>query len=133
MGLYNEAINQNIDNLQVNRRIGNGGGSGSGGYSKQTLYANDTAAAQSIVLSDSYKNYDALSFRITRIADSKDNYQDEKYFDKDYIEKCQLNGAYFQFFAYSEWNTFAVADENNFNLINHGGTVYVNEVIGIKY
>ena len=89
MGLYNESLNQNIDNLQVNSRLGNGGGSGSGGYSKQTLYVNDTATAQSIVLSDSYKNYDALSFRITRIADNKDNYQDEKYFDKDYIEKSQ--------------------------------------------
>lgn len=27
MGIYNEAINQNIDNLQVNTRLGNGGGS----------------------------------------------------------------------------------------------------------
>lgn len=26
MGLYNESLNQNIDNLQVNRKIGNGSG-----------------------------------------------------------------------------------------------------------
>ena len=26
MGLYNESLNQNIDNLQVNEKIGNGSG-----------------------------------------------------------------------------------------------------------
>ena len=129
MGLYNEAINQNIDNLQVNTRLGNG----SGGYSKQTLYVNDTTTAQSIVLSDSYKNYDLLIFRMIRVADGLDNYQDEKYYDKDWIEECQNSNNRIQFFGYNQWNTYQVTDETHFTLTHAANGVYTKEVVGIKY
>ena len=129
MGLYNESINQNIDNLQVNARLGNGGGS----RTKQTLYTNSTASAQPIELSDSYKNYDLLIFRMIRVADGLDNYQDEKYYDKDWIEECQNSNNRIQFFAYNQWNTYQVTDETHFTLSNASNGVYTKEVIGIKY
>ena len=110
--------------------VGSGGG---GGRTKQTLYTNSTASAQSIVLSDSYKNYDLLMFRMIRIADGVDNFQEEKYFDKDWLEQCQNSNSLIQFFGYTQWNTYQVTDETHFTLTNSANGVYVKEVIGVNF
>ena len=106
---------------------------GSGSRTKQTLYTNSTASAQSIVLSDSYKNYDLLMFRMIRIADGFDNFQEEKYFDKDWLEQCQNSNSLIQFFGYTQWNTYQVTDETHFTLTNSANGVYVKEVIGVNF
>lgn len=104
-----------------------------GGRTKQTLYTNSTTSAQSIELSDSYKNYDLLMFRMIRIADGFDNFQEEKYFDKDWLEQCQNSNSLIQFFGYTQWNTYQVTDETHLTLTNKADGVYVSEVVGIKY
>ncbi len=107
--------------------------SGSDGRTKQTLYTNGTTSAQSIELSDSYKNYDLLMFRMIRIADGVDNFQEEKYFDKDWLEQCQNSNSLIQFFGYTQWNTYQVTDETHLTLTNKADGVYVREIVGIKY
>ena len=106
---------------------------GSGGRIEQTLYINSTTSAQSIELSDSYKNYDLLMFRMIRIADGVDNFQEEKYFDKDWLEQCQNSNSRIQFFGYTQWNTYQITDETHFTLTNTASGVYVREVVGVKF
>ena len=100
-----------IDGTKTDVYAPTGGSGGGGGRTKQTLYTNSTTSVQSIELSDSYKNYDLLIFRMIRIADNVDNYQDEKYYDKDFLESCQTNNCYFQFFAYNQWITYRITDD----------------------
>ena len=122
-----------IDGTKTDVYAPTGGSGGGGGRTKQTLYTNSTTSVQSIELSDSYKNYDLLIFRMIRIADNVDNYQDEKYYDTDFLESCQTNNCYFQFFAYSQWITYRITDETHFALVNNASGVYVKEVIGVKF
>lgn len=122
-----------IDGTKKDVYAPTGGSGGGGGRTKQTLYTNSTKSVQSIELSDSYKNYDLLIFRMIRIADSIDNYQDEKYYDKDFLESCQTNNCYFQFFAYNQWITYRITDETHFALVNNASGVYVKEVIGVNF
>ncbi len=122
-----------IDGTKTDVYAPTGGSGGGGGRTKQTLYTNSTASAQSIVLSDSYKNYDLLMFRMIRIADGVDNFQEEKYFDKDWLEQCQNSNSLIQFFGYTQWNTYQVTDETHFTLTNSANGVYVKEVIGVNF
>ena len=70
MGLYNESINQNIDNLQVNGRLGNGGGS----TKFEILYTNSGTGKDDITLTKPYTDFDYLYITFVK-------YDDNSYYD----------------------------------------------------
>ena len=73
MGIYNEAINQNIDNLQVNTRLGNGGGE-STKFTSEILYTNSGTGKDDITLSKPYTDFYYLDITFVK-------YDDNTYFD----------------------------------------------------
>ena len=72
MGLYNESINQNIDNLQVNNRLGNGGGSTK--FETEILYTNSGTGKDNITLTKPYTDFDYLYITFVK-------YDDNSYYD----------------------------------------------------
>lgn len=70
MGLYNESLNQNIDNLQVNGKIGNGGGTGGSGFKSEILYKNSGTSREEILLSKPYNDFDYLDITIIKYDDN---------------------------------------------------------------
>ena len=71
MGLYNESLNQNIDNLQVNSRLGNGGGGGTSGtsFKSEILYTNSGTNKDNIELSKPYTEFDYLDVTVVKYDD----------------------------------------------------------------
>lgn len=72
MGLYNQSLNENIDNVKINEHINNGGGGSS--LKSEVLYTNSGTNREDIVLSKPYTDFDYLDITILKNDDS--NYND---------------------------------------------------------
>ena len=128
MGLYNESLNQNIDNLQVNTRLGNGGTSG--GYTQTLLADGEYTNGNSINLSSEYTNYDDILFVVKNTSPS--GFITNHYVNKETINYVIANDYTIELYGYSSnFISLKFTGNSAINFVNGGGVVY--KVYGIKY
>ena len=144
MGLYNESLNQNIDNLQVNGRLGNGsGGNGSGGtsFKSEILYTNSGTNRDNIELSKPYTEFDYLDVTVVK-------YDDISHYDffhmlydvsqqNDITSNSLLAGRTNNNFV-SVWSNtayirFRMTDDTHIEYPNSEGRCAIYQIKGIKF
>ena len=145
MGLYNESLNQNIDNLQVNGRLGNGsGGNGSGGtsFKSEILYTNSGTNRDNIELSKPYTEFDYLDVTVVK-------YDDISHYDfmHTFIDCSQqsdiLNNTLYEgrnnnnfidvWATASYYMRFKFTDATHITYPNASGSCAIYEIKGIKF
>lgn len=72
MGLYNQSLNENVDNVQINEHISNGGGGST--FKSEVLYTNSGTSREDITLSKPYTDFNYLDITILK-------YDDNSYYD----------------------------------------------------
>lgn len=105
--------------------------SGGGGksYTETTLYTNSGTSLETITLSDDFTNYDELYFNIYRHADNTD-----WHIGKSFLTSSLSVGDDLQILVYHlEYESWSITDTKTFTYSYGSGTIYVKNVIGIKY
>ena len=128
MGLYNESLNQNIDNLQVNTRLVNGGTSG--GFTQTLLAEGEYVNGNSISLLNEYTNYDDILFVVKNTSPS--GFITNYYLNKETVNYVIGNDYTIELYGYSSnFISLKFTGNSTINIVNGGGIVY--KVYGIKY
>ena len=142
MGLYNESINQNIDNLQVNGRLGNGGGGTSGtSFKSEILYTNSGTNRDNIELSKSYTEFDYLDVTVVKYDDIKHYDFFHMFYDvsqqSDIVNNSLLTGRtnnnFVSVWANTTYIRFRMVDDKHIEYPNSGGTCAIYQIKGIKF
>ena len=145
MGLYNESLNQNIDNLQVNRKLGNGGGGSTSKYSETVLYdyREDNGGIISYdntthTLRDTIDNYDELWFEFAGSAQDMTSTvwnSSTLYSVNVNLLKNAFTPYYFNFTSYERRSSRIHIEGNEFTTVksNEPNTNGLIKIIGVKY
>ena len=98
-------------------------------YTETVLYTNSGTSLESITLSDDFTNYDELYFDIYRHADNTD-----WHIGKSFLTSLLSVGDDLQILVYNlEYESWGITDTKTFTYSYGNGTIYVKNVIGIKY
>lgn len=133
MGTYNQALNDNIDNVKVNKNVGSGGGGGETTYTRELLYEHLSGGNETITLSKQYNEFDEIVVICYRTADGRQNLTPENVYN---VDNLHVND-YLQMYGWagtSEWLTFQLTDVNTLTFVGGGSeNLVARKVYGIKY
>lgn len=130
MGLYNQTLNENIDNVQVNRKVVGGS---TPTHTRELLYEHLSGGNETIPIDKQFNEFDEIVFVAYRHADNRTYLLAEKIFNTDNLhvnDFIQIHGGPNS----PEYVTYQLTDANTFTLSASGSAILVTrKVYGVKY